>query len=257
VSDVLVLSYHAVSERWPAALSVTPAQLEAQLELLVGRGYRGRTFSDAVHRRSEGRVVAVTFDDGYRSVLEHALPILSRLGLPGTIFVPTDFPGRGEPMAWPGIDKWLGGEHERELLPLSWAELRGLADDGWEIGSHTCSHPYLTRLEGGDLERELTRSRERVEQELGRECTSLAYPYGDHDERVVRAAAAAGYRSACTVPHRLTRPHPLAWPRIGVYHGNGHAAFRAKISPALRRVRATSLWTLVEAVRRVALRPFG
>jgi peptidoglycan/xylan/chitin deacetylase (PgdA/CDA1 family) len=253
MSDVLVLSYHAVSERWPAALSVPPARLEQQLRLLIARGYAGRTFTEAVRERHGGRVLAVTFDDGYRSVLEHALPILSRLGLPGTVFVPTDFPGKG-PMAWQGIDGWLGTENEGELLPLSWDELRGLQDAGWEIGSHACSHPYLTRLGDAELERELQESRRRVEAELGRRCRSLAYPYGDHDDRVVRAAAAAGYEAACTVPRRLTRPAPLAWPRIGVYHGNGEVAFRAKVSPFGRRLRRTRAWSGLDRVVRAALR---
>lgn len=256
MSDVLVLSYHAVSERWPAALSVTPERLEAQLRLLVSRGYRGRTFSDAVHGDTGERVVAVTFDDGFRSVLEHALPILSRLGLQATVFVPTNFPDGG-PMTWPGIDTWLGGEHETELLPLSWGELRRLGDAGWEVGSHTCSHPFLSRLDQAELERELGESRRRVEQELGRPCRSLAYPYGDHDERVVRAAAAAGYQAGCIVPRRLTRPAPLAWPRIGVYHGNGQLAFRAKVSPAGRCFRRSLAWSAVDAALRAARGRFG
>jgi peptidoglycan/xylan/chitin deacetylase (PgdA/CDA1 family) len=256
MNDLLVLSYHAVSERWPAHLSVTPDRFEAQMRLLVSRGYQGRTFSDAVEGAVAGRIVAVTFDDAFRSVLEHALPILSRLGLPGTVFVPTDFPERGL-MSWPGIDTWLGGEHERELLPLSWSELRQLGDAGWEIGSHTCSHPFLSRLGEAELERELGESRHRIEQELGRPCRSLAYPYGDHDERVVQSAAAAGYETGCIVPRRLTRAAPLAWPRIGVYHGNGSLVFRAKVSPGLRRVRRSPLWTPVDATIRAIRRLFG
>ena len=246
MSDVLVLSYHAVSERWPAALSVTPARFEAQLEHLLARGYRGTTFSGAV-RGGGDRVLAVTFDDGYRSVLDRALPVLSRLGVPATVFVPTDFPGGG-PMAWPGIDGWLGTEHEPELVPLSWDDLRGLAGAGWEIGSHACSHPHLTRLGDAELERELVESRRRLEAELGVACRSLAYPYGDHDDRVLAAAAAAGYEAACTVPRRLTAPAPLAWPRVGVYHGNGRLAFRAKVSPLGRRCRGTAAWGLLDAV---------
>jgi peptidoglycan/xylan/chitin deacetylase (PgdA/CDA1 family) len=252
MNDVLVLSYHAVSERWPAALSVTPARLEEQLRLLVSQGYRGRTFSEAL-RGDGGRIVAVTFDDAFRSVLDEALPIMSRLGLPGTVFVPTDFPGRG-PMAWPGIDSWLGGPHERELAPLSWDELQTLAEAGWEIGSHTCSHPYLTRLSAEALQRELTESRSLIEQVLGRPCRSLAYPYGDHDERVIRAASAVGYENACTVPRRLTVPTALAWPRVGVYHGNGKLAFRAKVSPTARRFRGTHAWAVADTTLRRARR---
>jgi peptidoglycan/xylan/chitin deacetylase (PgdA/CDA1 family) len=151
---------------------------------------------------------------------------------------------------WPGIDSWLGGEHEPELTPLSWDVLRRLDEEGWEFGSHACSHPYLTRLGQAELERELVESRRRIEQELGRPCRSVAYPYGDYDERVVSAAAAAGYLAGCTVPRRLTRAVPLAWPRVGVYHGNGRNAFRAKVSPVGRSLRRTPAWGAVDRALR-------
>ena len=83
LSDTIVLCYHAVSERWPAPLSVTPQAFERQLELLVRRGYEGATFRDAVLGAHAGKTVVVTFDDAYLSVLELARPILDRLGLPG------------------------------------------------------------------------------------------------------------------------------------------------------------------------------
>ena len=91
-------------------------------------------------------MLAVTFDDAYRSVIELAFPILSRLGLVGTVFVPTRFAGGEEPMSWPGIDQWVGGPHERELVPMSWEELGRLAEAGWEIGSPHVSHPRLTQV---------------------------------------------------------------------------------------------------------------
>ena len=97
MSDVLVLCYHAVSPRWPADLSVTPEAFERQLQLLVDRGYRGATFHEAVTSPPTSRTVAVTFDDAYLSVLELAKPIMDRLGLVGTVFVPTDYPERDEP----------------------------------------------------------------------------------------------------------------------------------------------------------------
>src|SRR5215210_3808504 len=100
-SDVLILCYHAVSRTWPADLSVTPEQLERQLGRLVARGYRGATFTEALARPVRGKVLAVTFDDAYRSVLERAFPILSDLRLPATVFVPTDFAGTERPMSWP------------------------------------------------------------------------------------------------------------------------------------------------------------
>jgi peptidoglycan/xylan/chitin deacetylase (PgdA/CDA1 family) len=251
VSDATVLCYHAVSQNWPAPLSVTPERLESQLRLLVNRGYRGSTFSDLT-RESDDRVLAVTFDDAFRSVLRSAAPVLSRLGLVGTLFVPTDFPGRDGPLLWPGIDQWLGGPFESELAPLSWAEIERLAELGWEIGSHTCSHPHLTRLSDEALDRELRLSRQVCEERLGRPCTSLAYPYGDFDERVVAAAGRAGYLCAGTLPARLHPERPLAWPRIGVYHGDGDGRFRLKVSPRVRLLRSSSAWMRLDRLRRRA-----
>ena len=250
VPDLLVLSYHAVSESWPAALSVTPERFERQMGALVGAGYRGATLSDAASEPPAGKTLAVTFDDGYRSVLTHAFPVLERLRLPATVFVPTDFVGTEEPMSWPGVDHWLGGRHERELVPLSWAELRTLSSSGWEIGSHTCTHPHLTRLDDDRLADELGRSRARCESELGLPCRSLAYPFGDHDARVVASTRAAGYHYACVVPHRLSRPAPLEWPRIGIYHADGQLAFLLKVSPAVRRLRALPFLQPLDRARR-------
>ena len=177
----------------------------------------------------------MTFDDAYRSVLDLAYPILSSLGLPATVFVVTDFADERRPLEWPGIDHWRGGPHEPELRGLNWKELAELADSGWEIGSHTRTHPRLTRLSDEALARELEESRARCEQVLQRPCRSLAYPYGDFDGRVVAAAAKAGYTAAAI--EGLVRPRPLAWPRVGVYRENSMTHFRLKVSPTLGELR--------------------
>ncbi len=239
---MLVLCYHAVSERFPAPLSVTPEAFERQLRMLSRAGYRGATFEDAVQAGS-GRTVAITFDDAYLSVLELGKPLLDAVGFPATVYAPTaylDTPER--PLSWAGIEQWIGGEHEQELLPMSWDQLGGLAEAGWEIGSHTRTHPRLTTLDDATLREELVRSREEVEQRLGRACPTLAYPYGDHDERVVAAAGAAGYTAAGTLPARLHAERPLAWPRVGIYHSDDERRFRMKVSRAMRRLRGSRLW---------------
>jgi peptidoglycan/xylan/chitin deacetylase (PgdA/CDA1 family) len=248
-SDFLVLCYHAVSPRWPADLSITPTNLEAQLRLLADRGYRGVTFTEGVAGGHDGKTVAITFDDAYRSVLELGEPILARLGWPATVYVPTDFAGTERPMSWPGIDHWLGGEFEQELIPMSWDELNGLAGRGWEIGSHTCSHPHLTTLEAPALEEELRRSKSVCEDALGRSCDSIAYPYGDHDDGVVEAARSAGYRAAGTLPSRMDARDPLRWPRVGVYYGDDLRRFKAKVSPFVRGLRASRVWEAADRVR--------
>jgi peptidoglycan/xylan/chitin deacetylase (PgdA/CDA1 family) len=237
VADLLVLCYHALSDDWPAALSTTPERFEAQLALLLERGYAPATFEQALSSPPGRRTVAVTFDDAYRSVLERAHPIMERLGVPGTVFVPTDFAGKPEPMRWQGIDQWLGGPHEPELLCLGWDELRGLADQGWEVGSHTCSHPHLTALDDERLSRELQDSRAACEQGTGRRCRSIAYPYGDVDARVVRATGAAGYSYGAALPKQFDSTDPLDWPRVGVYNRDDLRRFKLKVSPLVRRLR--------------------
>jgi peptidoglycan/xylan/chitin deacetylase (PgdA/CDA1 family) len=251
VSDLVVLCYHAVSPDWPAALSIRPEMLERQLKFLSRRGYRGIPVAEALDGPPSGRVVAITFDDAYRSVLELAKPILDRLDMRASVYVPTNWPGEDGPMTWPGIAHWVGGPHEHELACLGWDELRGLADDGWEVGSHTCSHPRLAELATeGEIAAELTGSREVCEERLGRPCRSIAYPYGSYDERVVEAAEAAGYDFGLTLPHGLRGPRPLAWPRIGIYNADRTYRWRLKLSPTMRRARALRAWEVANGLRR-------
>lgn len=249
--DVLVLCYHALSEDWRADLSVRPDAFERQLELLVSRGYRGARFSEAVLSPPRGKTLVVTFDDGFRSVLELALPILDRLGLPATLFAVTDFTREDEGLSlhWQGIDHWRGGPHDHELKSLSWRELRGLADHGWEIGSHTCSHPHLTRLEAKRLREELEHSREICAAQMRRVCSSIAYPYGSVDARVVEAAREAGYTAGAALPARVHAGRQLEWPRAGIYHNDDRRRFCLKVSPAVRAVRRFGSLSCRDAMR--------
>jgi peptidoglycan/xylan/chitin deacetylase (PgdA/CDA1 family) len=250
--DVIVLGYHALSEDWDATLSVTPEQFERQIELMVRRGYVGATFHDAVHQPPSEKVFAVTFDDSYRSVFRLAAPVLERLGVPGTVFVPTSFVGSEEPMAWPGIDHWLDGPHSDELVPMSWQELRSLAEAGWEIGSHTQNHPRLTQVDDAELADQLVTSRREIEQALDRPCRSLAFPYGDEDQRVVRATERAGYTAAAALPSPVSHePELFRWPRVGVYCNDTDSTFRRKISPTIRRLRARPSWKVVQLRHRL------
>ncbi len=247
--DILVLCYHAVSDTWRAPLSVTPAALDQQLATLVARGYEGRRFTDAMTEEPTQPTLVVTFDDGYRSVLEQAKPILDRHGLPGTLFVPTDWPADPRPMRWPGIDRWLKGPFEGELSQLRWDEIRELTAAGWEIGSHTCSHPHLTALPDEDLARELTISRSQIEDQLQAPCTSIAYPYGDVDDRVESATRNAGYLAAAALPHVMYQGRALRWPRTALYHGDTPSRARLKVSPTVRRLRASEPMKRLEALR--------
>lgn len=238
MTDVLVLCYHAVSPTWPADLSVTPDAMREQLSTLVSRGFRGTGFSDAVTAPPHPRTLAITFDDAYRSVLDLAKPILDELGLVGTVFTVTAFADDPRPMSWAGVDHWAATPHAPEMTPLTWDQLGDLAGAGWEVGSHTVNHPHLTGLDPETLDRELRDSRTAVEVALGRPCRSIAYPYGDRNQAVCAAAAAAGYETAASL-HAL-RPRPHDWPRVGVWHADDHRRFRVKVFRPMRLLRTVA-----------------
>ena len=218
--DVLVLCYHGIA---PEARhgEVTPNALRAQLKLVARRGYRWTTFTDAVLGDGK-RVAAVTFDDGIASAIEHGLPVLDELGAPGTMFPRLDMLG---------VSGRLGEADAGRLVAL-----------GWEIGSHTVSHPVLTTVDDASLRDELVLSKAEIERLSGRTCTSVAYPTGRADERVVAAAAAAGYVAGAALEGAIdVRPSALAWPRVGVRGDDSLRVFGLKCSPSMRRVRSSWL----------------
>lgn len=242
MSDLLVLCYHAVSEDWSAPLSVTPGALDRQLRSLLAGGWRGATFTEGVLSAPWRRTLVVTFDDAFLSVLEHAYPIMSALGLAGTVFAPTRFITSRQALSWPGIEHWTGTPHEHELQSMDYDDLGKLADAGWEVGSHTVTHPRLTALDDAALHAELATSRETLSGRLGRDCTSVAYPYGDVDERVAAVAARTGYSCGASLSSRLTALGPHRWPRVGIYHIDSSWRFRLKVNSLMRLARSSRLW---------------
>jgi peptidoglycan/xylan/chitin deacetylase (PgdA/CDA1 family) len=250
-SETLVLCYHAVSADWPDALAVAPDVLEGQVRGLLRRGFRATTFDDAATGPADrGKTLAVTFDDAYRSVVKLAFPILARLGVPATVFAPTAVGRDGTVQSWPGIDHWLGTQWESELTGASWDELRELVYAGWEIGSHTRSHPHLGDLDAAALADELEGSRADCERNTGAPCTTVAYPFGEVDGRVADATRRAGYAAAATLSQPLpisrARPDPMRWPRLGLYRGDEAARLRLKMWLFRRSPRG---WNLQLATR--------
>lgn len=179
--------------------------------------------------------------------------MLSELGVPATVFVPTADMAEGSLRAWPGIDEWIGTRWERELTGASWMELERLTDAGWEIGSHTRAHPHLTSLDDGSLRRELQGSREDCVAATGLPCRSLAYPYGEADSRVAAAAAEVGYEAAATLADRIPaptngHPDPMLLPRLGVHQQDDWARLRLKSELFLHGRR---IWNAAQSLRRV------
>jgi peptidoglycan/xylan/chitin deacetylase (PgdA/CDA1 family) len=234
VSELLVLCYHAISPSWSAVLSVTPDAFERQISSFARSGWSSATFSDAVRGRPVGKTLVITFDDSFASVKRYALPVLERIGFTATIFVPTDYISRRAPLAWAGLDHWLLTPDAAELTPLSWDDLGELAGHGWEVGSHTCSHPLLSTLSDELLTAELEGSLHECTDRVGRPVTSIAYPYGDVDARVARFTQRAGYQAAATLAWPTPQPDAYRFPRIGVYHKDSSPRFRLKVGGWLR-----------------------
>jgi peptidoglycan/xylan/chitin deacetylase (PgdA/CDA1 family) len=247
VSDrPLLLAYHAV-DVGSRELAVPEAVLRTQLSLLRRRGCVGITAAEAERRRRDGtlpaRTVVVTFDDGFRSVLG-ARPILDELGFPATVLVVTSFVESGEPLHWPGL------EHSEESL--GWSELELLREAGWEVGSHTATHPLLSDLDDVELERELVDSRATIQKRLG-SCETLAYPYGRADERTAAAAARAGYLAAFTLGRAHRPDEPLRRPRLGLRDVDRGLRLRLRLSTGAALARRSRTAAAASALRRAML----
>ncbi len=191
-AGLTVLCWHRVDDA-PGPMSVTPAELEAQLDAVAAWGAVVLPLEEAWSRVRAGtlprRAVALTFDDGYLSTATHAWPALQRRAWPATCFVVPDYLETGHEFPW---DAAAG--HPAPVM--STAQVLDLAGRGMDIGSHTMTHRWLPRLPDEELDRELVGSRRHLEALLGRPVRSLAYPAGHHDPRVRRAVRAAGYASA-------------------------------------------------------------
>jgi peptidoglycan/xylan/chitin deacetylase (PgdA/CDA1 family) len=242
----LLLSYHAVGT-WSPTLAIPEPTLRAQLALLRRRGYVGLTAAEAERRRQDGtlpaRTVVVTFDDGFRSVLR-AKPILDELGFPATVFAVTSFVESGELLRWPGL--------EQSEASLGWSELKLLHEGGWEVGSHTATHPLLPDLDDAELERELVDSRVTIRKWLG-SCETLAYPYGRADARTAAATGRAGYLVAFTLGRAHRPDEPLRRPRLGLRDVDRGLKLRLQLSSGAGLARRSPAAAAASSLRRAVL----
>jgi peptidoglycan/xylan/chitin deacetylase (PgdA/CDA1 family) len=221
----VVLCYHAVSEWWPDELAIPPKRFASHLRALLLRRFRPASLADTVRARRQ--LFHVTFDDAYKSVA-NAIPILEQLAVPATIFACTDYAQDGRPLAVPELAE-RAALYPGQLATMNWNELRAVAERGIEIGSHTLTHPHLPELSDAELARELSESRSQLEDELGRPCRYLAYPYGDTDDRVGAAARRAGYDAAFALSPRASNRYAL--PRVDLYRKDTLLRMTLKTSP--------------------------
>lgn len=178
-------------------------------------------------REQESKSVVITFDDGYRDFYSQAFPELSRHGFTATVFLPTAFIGDGA----------ISFKGKR---CLTWAEVRELKQHGIDFGSHTVTHPQLRQLSAPDIRREVTDSRQTIEEKLGGAVDSFAYPYAfpqadsDFTKRLRDGLRQAGYKNGvCTIVGRANRTsEPLFMERLPVNSCDDIALFAAKLGGA-------------------------
>lgn len=215
-----ILAYHFIGdqkagERDPYTTSA--AEFRWQLRLLRYLGYTsvgvGEVLSITAGASDGPRwPVVISFDDGHASFYERAAPALQDYGFSAINFVVSD---------WIGRQGYMG-----------WGELRALAKAGFEVGSHSTSHPVLPRLGPEEEWREVAHSKEVLEEGLGREVGFFAYRGGHYERRTRETVRRAGYRAAVSSDRGLNTPRTdcYALRRMSIRHGDMRRHLLRKLS---------------------------
>jgi peptidoglycan/xylan/chitin deacetylase (PgdA/CDA1 family) len=198
---IRILMYHDIVEA-PAmddrAQMTTPLALfTAHMRWLKEDGYQVISSAEALELLTERqpwperRLVVLTFDDGFRTYLTNAWPVLESLGFPSTVFIPTDVIGQGPAY-------------------LSWPEVKELASSSLvTVGAHSVSHTKLLGLPLEAVRHELRDSKRILEEQGGRPVNLFAYPYGSYDAfdaSTMSALASEGFAGALTTIAGINRP---------------------------------------------------
>ncbi|HEX7385662.1 MAG TPA: polysaccharide deacetylase family protein [Castellaniella sp.] len=241
-----ILMYHQIGEPSPRGspyrgLTVHPAAFRRQMTWLRRLGYRGLSMRELlpyVRGERHGKVIGITFDDGYRNVLENALPILQAVDFTATNYFVVRQLGGGN--VW----DYAEGVPHADLMAES--ELRAWAQAGQEVGSHTLNHPVLPALSPELAANEIRHSRDALQQILGAPVESFCYPYGKESLALRDQVRAAGYSNATTTSGGLARPGDdlMGLPRIAVVRTTNILRFLQKCLTSLedrRRIQRESV----------------
>jgi len=200
-----ILMYHSISCNASSKFrqfTVSPTSFAEQMAYLHQQAYTPITVTQYIRARSERgnvlpeRPVVLTFDDGFADFFTVALPVLKEHDFAATLYISSKFID--------GTSYWLRHEGETTRRMLTWKQLAEIAMSGIECGAHSHSHPQLDILSYNQARDEILESKRLLEDHLGREVLSFAYPFGYHSTQVRNLVREAGYTSACAVRHAMS-----------------------------------------------------
>ncbi|HAM52022.1 MAG TPA: polysaccharide deacetylase [Nitrospiraceae bacterium] len=214
MNKAIVLMYHNIGmppkEGKLRSLYVTPRMFRFQMWYLKTAGFRVVSLNEILSFMrgsvsSDERLVALTFDDGYQDFYDNAYPVLKMYGFPSTVFLVSDFIGKE--------NLWDYQELNIRKKLLDWEKIIEMRDHHVSFGSHTRTHPFLSKLSTAEMEEELFGAKATLEKRLNLPVQFFCYPYGNYDERAVAAVKKAGYLGATTMNrgliHRGDEPFEL------------------------------------------------
>ena len=222
----VVLMYHDVAARHRVRFA-------RQCDEIVRLGRPAALSEVATAAAGEWRV-AVTFDDGFRSFAQIALPELDRCGIPSTMFVPTEWSRRSAVQHANAEDSLTLVEPDGTPVPMTPHELAELPPSV-ELGSHSRTHAHLPTLGDDDLRTELVGSRKELDEMTGAAVRYHAFPYGEHDARVLAIAREAGYERCYGIaPAEVRSAGDYVVGRVQVEPTDWPVEFRLKVLGAYR-----------------------
>ena len=214
LSPAPILAYHKVERRRELGVTrLSPRHFARQIERLAHEGWRTLSLHELLAvvrgvRPLAARELAITFDDAYRGLRDHAFPVLAAHGFRATCFVITDFAG--------ALNRWDVAYGGRRFAHLAWRDMRAWQARGIDFASHTATHPRLTWIDETSVALELARSRMAIERALDAPAVAVAYPFGACASREEELARLEGYEAGFTLAGSW-RGSAHAIPRLPVY----------------------------------------
>jgi len=180
-------------------LYVTPHMFTFQMWCLKASGFRvvplkeilSFVKGDIVHEN----LASITFDDGYQDFYDNAYPVLKEYGYPSTVFLVSNLVGKENLWDHPQI-------HGRKKL-MDWETIFRLREEGITFGSHTMTHPFLSKLSPTDMADEIKNSKALLESRLQAPVEFFCYPYGDYNNEIINVVKESGYIGAFTTKRGL------------------------------------------------------